>query len=81
MPVIAVDIAQKPCQTSFTGVDNKYGGFVAGVLAGQQVKANWNCKYDAWISLEEPEIGAANETAWVATARASSRSAQARSPT
>src|SRR3954463_11807087 len=32
VPVIAVDIAQKPCQTSFTGVDNKYGGFVAGVL-------------------------------------------------
>jgi ribose transport system substrate-binding protein len=61
VPVIAIDIAQKPCQTSFAGVDNKYGGFVAGVLAGQQVKANWNCKYDAWISLEEPEIGAAND--------------------
>ena len=61
VPVIAVDIAQKPCETSFTGVDNKYGGFVAGVKAGQTVKANWNCKYDAWISLEEPEIGAAND--------------------
>jgi ribose transport system substrate-binding protein len=61
VPVIAVDIAQKPCETSFTGVDNKYGGFAAGVKAGQTVKAKWNCKYDAWISLEEPEIGAAND--------------------
>jgi ribose transport system substrate-binding protein len=61
VPVIAVDISQKPCQTSFTGVDNKYGGFVAGVLAGQTVKANWNCKYDAWISLEEPETGATSD--------------------
>jgi ribose transport system substrate-binding protein len=61
VPVIAVDISQKPCQTSFTGVDNKYGGFVAGVLAGQTVKAQWNCKYDAWISLEEPETGATSD--------------------
>jgi ribose transport system substrate-binding protein len=61
VPVIAVDISQKPCQTSFTGVDNKYGGFVAGVLAGQTVKAKWNCKYDAWVSLEEPETGATSD--------------------
>ena len=24
-------------------------------------KAQWNCKYDAWISLEQPEIGAPND--------------------
>ena len=60
VPVFAVDIPQPPCQTSFMGVDNAYGGFVAGEKAGETVKANWNCKYDAWISLEEPEIGAPN---------------------
>ena len=27
----------------------------------RDVKASWNCQYDAWISLEEPEIGAPNE--------------------
>ncbi len=43
------------------GVDNAYGGFVAGEKAGETVKAKWNCQYDAWISLEEPEIGAPNE--------------------
>jgi ribose transport system substrate-binding protein len=61
VPVFAIDIPQPPCQTSFMGVDNAYGGFVAGVKAGETVKAKWGCKYDAWISLEEPEIGAPNE--------------------
>ena len=61
VPVFAIDIPQAPCQTSFMGVDNAYGGFVAGELAGETAKAKWNCKYDAWISLEQPEIGAPNE--------------------
>jgi ribose transport system substrate-binding protein len=61
VPVFAIDIPQAPCETSFMGVDNAYGGFVAGVKAGQTVKANWNCKYDAWISLEQPEIGKSND--------------------
>jgi ribose transport system substrate-binding protein len=61
VPVFAIDITQPPCQTSFLGVDNSYGGFVAGVKAGQSVKAMWNCKYDAWISLEEPETGATSD--------------------
>jgi ribose transport system substrate-binding protein len=61
VPVFAIDIPQPPCQTSFMGVDNAYGGFVAGEKAGETAKAKWNCKYDAWVSLEEPEIGAPNE--------------------
>jgi len=61
VPVFAIDIPQPPCQTSFMGVDNAYGGFVAGEKAGETVKAKWKCQYDAWISLEEPEIGAPNE--------------------
>ena len=61
VPVFAIDIPQPPCQTSFMGVDNAFGGFVAGVKAGETVKAKWGCKYDAWISLEQPEIGAPNE--------------------
>ncbi len=61
VPVFAIDIPQAPCQTSFMGVDNAYGGFVAGEKAGETAKAKWGCKYDAWISLEQPEIGAPNE--------------------
>lgn len=60
VPVIAVDISQKPCQTSFMGVDNAYGGYIAGVVLGYYFKQYFSCKYDAWISLEEPEIGATN---------------------
>src|SRR5580765_505177 len=61
VPVFAIDIPQPPCQTSFMGVDNAYGGFVAGEKAGEAVKKMWNCKYDAWLSLEEPEIGKPND--------------------
>jgi ribose transport system substrate-binding protein len=61
VPVFAIDIPQPPCQSSFLGVDNTYGGFVAGEKAGETVKAKFGCKYDAWISLEEPEIGAPND--------------------
>lgn len=52
VPVMAIDISQPPCQTAFMGVDNKYGGFVAGVKAGETFKAKFACKYDAWLSLE-----------------------------
>jgi ribose transport system substrate-binding protein len=61
VPVFAIDIPQPPCQSSFMGVDNAYGGFVAGVKAGETYKAKFNCQYDAWVSLEQPEIGAPND--------------------
>ena len=61
VPTFAIDIPQKPCQVAFMGVDNAYGGQVAGKLLGQYFKSKFNCSYDAWISLEEPEIGAVNE--------------------
>jgi ribose transport system substrate-binding protein len=60
VPVFAIDIPQPPCQTSFMGVDNTYGGTVAGEKLGQYFKTHFNCKYDDWISLEEPEIGLPN---------------------
>lgn len=59
-PVIAVDIPQQPCQTSFMGVDNAYGGMIAGLALGAYFKQTFGCKYDAWISLEEPEAGSTN---------------------
>jgi ribose transport system substrate-binding protein len=61
VPTISIDIPQKPCQVAFMGVDNAYGGFVAGKLMGQYFKKNFDCKYDSWVSLEEPEIGAVND--------------------
>jgi ribose transport system substrate-binding protein len=60
VPVFAVDIPQPPCQTNFMGVDNTVGGEIAGEQLGKYFKAHFDCKYDDWVSLEEPEIGAPN---------------------
>ena len=51
VPTFAIDIPQKPCQIAFMGVDNAYGGLIAGKLLGQYFKTHFNCQYDAWISL------------------------------
>lgn len=61
VPTIAIDIPQPPCQIAFMGVDNAYGGFVAGKMMGDYYKANFDCKYDAWVSLEQPVIGKPND--------------------
>ena len=51
-PVIAVDIVQKPCETSFMGAANEYAGFLGGQAMGKFAKEKWNCDYDAYVSLE-----------------------------
>jgi ribose transport system substrate-binding protein len=61
VPVIAVDIAQEPCEVAFMGADNEYAGFIAGKAVGEFAKNEWNCEYDAYVSLEEPEAGSVNE--------------------
>lgn len=61
VPVIAVDIAQEPCELAFMGADNEYAGFLAGKAVGEFAKNEWNCEYDAYVSLEEPEAGTVNE--------------------
>jgi len=60
-PVIAIDIAQEPCQLAFMGADNEYAGYIAGKAVGEFAKKEWNCEYDAYVSLEEPEAGTVNE--------------------
>lgn len=61
VPVIAIDIAQEPCEIAFMGADNEYAGFLAGKAVGEFAKQEWNCEYDAYVSLEEPEAGTVNE--------------------
>lgn len=61
VPVIAIDIAQEPCEIAFMGADNEYAGFLAGKAVGEFAKNEWNCEYDAYVSLEEPEAGTVNE--------------------
>jgi ribose transport system substrate-binding protein len=60
VPVIAIDIQQGSCQTSFMGANNQYAGYLAGQALGTYMKQKFNCQYDAYVSMEEPDAGAVN---------------------
>lgn len=60
-PVIAIDIHQAPCETAFMGANNAYGGLIAGLALGTYFKKNFGCKYDAFVSMEEPAAGTVND--------------------
>ncbi len=60
VPTIAIDIIQPPCQIAFMGANNHEAGRLAGAEMGKYVKANWNCEFDAYISLESTAAGQAN---------------------
>jgi ribose transport system substrate-binding protein len=59
-PVIAIDIEQGNCQTAFMGANNQYAGYLAGAALGNAIKTKFNCKYDAYVSMEEPAAGDVN---------------------
>jgi ribose transport system substrate-binding protein len=54
VPVVAVDIPQKPCQRVFFGANNYKAGYVDGLALGQFAKQKWSCKIDAVISINTP---------------------------
>lgn len=60
VPVIAIDIEQGSCQTAFMGANNEFAGELAGKALGDYMKKKFNCEYDAYISMEQPEAGAVN---------------------
>lgn len=59
-PVIAMDIPQAPCQKAFMGANNTAAGELAGMAVGTYFKQRFNCKYDAYISLNGFESGTPN---------------------
>ncbi len=59
-PVVAIDIEQGSCQTAFMGANNSYAGFLAGKALGTYMKQKFDCKYDAYVSMEEPDAGQVN---------------------
>lgn len=61
VPVIAVDIVQKPCQTAFMGAANSYAGELVGYNVGKYFYDKFKCHYDAFISLESYAVGAVND--------------------
>lgn len=60
VPVIAIDITQGSCQTSFMGANNEFAGTLAGKALGTYMKKNFDCEYDAFVSMEEPDAGEVN---------------------
>ncbi|SHI43842.1 sugar ABC transporter substrate-binding protein [Wenxinia saemankumensis] len=61
VPVIAIDIEQQPCQTSFVGAANAYAGEIVGYELGQYFQENFDCEHDAWVSLESLAVGIVND--------------------
>jgi len=61
VPVIAVDIEQLPCQVAFMGANNQKAGFLGGADLGTYFKTNFDCKYDAFVSMEQPTAGVVND--------------------
>ncbi|MER6527355.1 sugar ABC transporter substrate-binding protein [Streptomyces sp. NPDC001508] len=61
VPVIAIDIQQGSCQTSFMGANNTFAGELAGKALGTYMKKKFDCTYDAYISLEQRDAGDVNE--------------------
>jgi ribose transport system substrate-binding protein len=61
VPVIAIDIQQKPCETAFVGAANTYAGEIVGHELGMYFAKNSNCEYDAFISLESTAVGIVND--------------------
>ncbi|MFN0156097.1 MAG: sugar ABC transporter substrate-binding protein [Gaiella sp.] len=57
VPVVSIDIHQKPCETVFYGADNFNAGKLAGSALGKFAKAKWGCKIDALLSINAPTAG------------------------
>jgi ribose transport system substrate-binding protein len=61
VPVIAIDIHQKPCERAFMGANNLYAGYISGRAVGQYFKRRFNCEYDTFVSLESSAAGVVND--------------------
>ena len=61
VPTIAIDIVQPPCQIAFMGANNHEAGRLGGAEMGKYAKANWNCDFTAYVSLESSAAGDANK--------------------
>lgn len=61
VPVISIDIEQKPCETAFVGAANSYAGEIVGHELGVYFAKNFNCEYDAFVSLESTAVGVVND--------------------
>lgn len=61
VPVIAIDITQQPCEVAFMGAANEFAGFIAGQAVGEFAREEWDCDYDAYVSMESKATPAASD--------------------
>lgn len=61
VPVVAIDIVQDPCQSTFVGASNSYAGELIGYHVGKYFADEFDCEYDAYISLESTAVGVVND--------------------
>ncbi len=59
-PVMSVAIRQDPCGKTFMGGNDEISGQIAGTGMGEFIKNEFQCEYDAVISLESPAVGEVN---------------------
>ncbi len=57
VPVISIDIHQRPCEIAFVGADNTRAGTVLGEAVGQAVKDAFDCQYDALVLMTAQAAG------------------------
>ena len=57
VPVVSIDIHQRPCETTFFGADNHAAGFMTGGATAKHIEANFNCEYDEFILLNALAAG------------------------
>jgi ribose transport system substrate-binding protein len=60
VPVVAVDIHQRPCEKTFMGANNRLAGEMAGKALGTYFKSKFNCEYDSFVAMEQPAAGQVN---------------------
>lgn len=61
LPTVAIDAPQPPCQVTFVGADNEEAGRIAGEGLAGFIQSEFDCEYDAYVSLEIPQLPDVNE--------------------
>jgi ribose transport system substrate-binding protein len=60
VPVISFDVLQEPCSKTLAGANNRYAGYIAGRALGMHFLNEFQCEYDAYVSLEALDAGKLN---------------------
>jgi ribose transport system substrate-binding protein len=61
LPTVTIDVPEEPCGVTFVGADNRQAGLIGGTAMGEFAQERFDCEYDAYISLDFPQIPDINE--------------------